>query len=134
MASEAEDAEAKRFQTLPGQANLYVFRDIGVGTALTFQAAVDGRLIGLIARNTYQLARISPGEHTLRVSGNGSGVQIANSPEIQFTAEAETNYFFIIGVVPNLIFGRPRGNLSSMNEDEGRRRVLRYRLAQPEGS
>ena len=49
MASEAEDAEAKRFQTLPGQANLYVFRDIGVGTALTFQAAVDGRLIGLIA-------------------------------------------------------------------------------------
>lgn len=117
MTSSSLDSEGKQFLPQSGKANIYINRGGGLsGTTQTFQTTLDGRVLGSLAPNTYQLFSVSPGEHTLTVTGAES------LEEQKITVEAGKNYFFNVSVTWGWQSGHP--HLVSMTEDEGRKEVL----------
>jgi hypothetical protein len=83
MAPSSADATAKTFQTTPGKANVYIFRDETFGAAIHLPLAVDGKPIGSTAAKTYFLETVDPGSHT--ISSGDSKVTI--------DTQAGHNYF-----------------------------------------
>lgn len=83
MAPSSADAAAKNFQTTPGKANIYVFRDETFGAAIHLPLAIDGKSIGSTAAKTYFLVTVDPGSHTIR-SGDS---------KVTLDTEAGKNYF-----------------------------------------
>ena len=123
MTSATLDADAKRFTPEPGQANIYVHRGGGLGTAVNVQTLLDGRVVGSLAPNTYQLLTVAPGQ---RVLSTGAG---AESVEMQkIIAEAGKNYFFRVSLAMG--WAAPRVHLKPMSEDEGRKEVTGSKRAE----
>jgi len=122
-ADPALDAAAKALTPPAGMGSIYVCRGGGVGTALRFQLAVDGLTKGALAPGTYQWITVAPGEHSIVASGS------ENSAEVKVTVEAGKNYFFRMGVNMGVMTGRVR--LDPIPEDEGRERVAKSKLADP---
>src|SRR6266436_3427422 len=61
-----EDAAAKTFQTKPKVANLYIYRGRNlIGFAVGWSVVLDGRNLAVLARGTYVLAEVEPGQHIL---------------------------------------------------------------------
>ncbi|MBV9008825.1 MAG: DUF2846 domain-containing protein [Verrucomicrobia bacterium] len=85
-ASSTEDLQAKTFQTKPGVANLYVYREPGLllGAAVGWDVNLDGRTLGLLTIGTYIFSEVQPGQHTL------SRLQTVKPIRL----EAGRNYFF----------------------------------------
>jgi hypothetical protein len=115
MTSEPLDAEGKQFVAVPGKANIYVYRGSGLGTAVLFEAILDGRVAGSLAPNTYLLLSVSPGQHMLIVKSD------ENSQQQKIVAEAGKQYFFKVS--PDLGWIRARVLLQPADEQEGRRGV-----------
>jgi Protein of unknown function (DUF2846) len=116
MASATQDSAAKQFVVEPGKANIYVNRGGGIGTALVFQTVLDGRIVGSLAPNTYQLLVVSPGEHTVTLTGN------ENAQQQTLTAEAGKNYFFKVSVHMGWIAGRV--HIEPISEEQGRAELM----------
>lgn len=123
MASATDDAAAKRFETSPDQANVYVYRGSGVGTALTVQMIVDGRITGSLAPNTYQMTRVSPGSHVISTGGAFENVERST-----VNAAGGRNYFFKVGPTMGLVLARVK--LEPVDETTGRAAVLRLKRAE----
>lgn len=89
MASNAQDADAKEFHPPQGKANLYVIRRTAAWDNFTlYQLSIDGRPLGQLATDTYQMASLSPGDHTLEIRGNDLVTTV------KITAEADKNTFY----------------------------------------
>lgn len=80
------DLAAKEFRTTPGKANLYVFRDEGLGSAVKMPVLLDGRLLGDTAAKTFLLTAVEPGAHTLLSKTENDAV-------LDFTAEPGKNVY-----------------------------------------
>jgi hypothetical protein len=66
LASQQADAEAKRFQSQPGKASIYVIReDLFAGQAVLFEVSLDGKDQGKLSRGTYFLFMVPPGKHVI---------------------------------------------------------------------
>lgn len=83
MAPSSADTAAKTFQTTPGKANIYIFRDETFGAAIHLPVALDGNSIGSTAAKTYFLVTVDPGSHTIS-SGDS---------KVTLDTEAGKNYF-----------------------------------------
>lgn len=122
VASPELDAEGKRLTPKPGMASIYLCRGGGVGTALVFQTVLDGKVVGALAPDTYQLLSVEPGKHVISASG------AENVQQQEVFAAAGQMYFYRLGVNMGWVSGRAR--LEPIPEAEGRERVLKSKRAQ----
>src|SRR6185503_13049043 len=113
MTSPSLDADAKKFTPDSGQANIYVYRGGGPGTAVTVQTLLDGRVVGSLAPNTYQLLTVAPGQRVLSTGGGAESVEMQ-----KLQAEPGKNYFFRVSL--SMGWAAPRVHMKPMGEDEGR--------------
>ena len=87
MASADADAKAKTFVApSDGHANVYVYRNETMGSAIKMPLLLDNASIGDTGPHTYVLRQVAPGKHTL-VSKTEKDVAL------DFTAEAGQNYY-----------------------------------------
>ena len=105
------DKEAKTFETKPGLANIYVYRNESYGAAVKLPVYLDGVKMGATAADTYLMLRVHPGRHTL-VSD-----PYKDAP-LQIVAVAGHNYFVWQEVITGL--RRARSELQLVSDQEGR--------------
>ena len=86
MASTDADKSAKQFVTNPSKANVYIYRNEGMGSAIKMGIYVDNKPIGQTAAKTYLKLTLDPGTHTIR--GHAE-----NLSDIDLDAKAGQNYF-----------------------------------------
>ena len=122
MTSESLDMEAKKFIPDQDKASIYVYRGAGLGTAVLFQTILDGRVVGSLAPNTYQLLSVSPGQHTVTVTSQ------ENTQQQKVLAEAAKTYYFRVTVDMGWITARVL--LQPVTEEEGRRGVVASKRAE----
>ena len=83
-ASRASDADAKRFESVPRAAIIYVYRpDIRGGVSTVW---VDGRLVGQTVSGTYFRVPVRPGRNVIATSGGDMG-------RIEINTREESVYF-----------------------------------------
>jgi hypothetical protein len=124
MTSPTLDADAKTFAPAPGKANIYVYRDGRfTGSAVTYQAALDGRITGILAPNTFELLSVDPGSHTLSAVGEMRKVESQ-----KFDAEAGRNYFY--DFYAEMGWWQPVLCFKAMSDDEGRKAILKSKRAE----
>lgn len=75
---------ASSFQPVHGTAGLYIFKQGVLLSAVdSYQIALDGRLLGLVAANSYLYAPLAPGPHIIASGSN----------RIELKAMAGRNYY-----------------------------------------
>jgi hypothetical protein len=121
MTSASLDSEAKQFTPKPGMASIYVCRT-SAGGVLKFQTMLDGRPVGGLVSNTYQMLSVPPGKHTVYASSE------ENVQHHKVMAEAGKNYFFKISVTMG--WGSGRALLEPVTEEEGQKLVLSSKRAE----
>ena len=116
------DAQAKTFSPKPGMANVYVNRGGGMGTAITFQVVLDGRIVGSLAPYSYHLLEVEAGSHSIGV------ISHENTKQVQIETEAGRNYFLDVDVTMG--WGSGRAALKVVDEETGREMVLKSKRAE----
>lgn len=86
MASDADDAVAKKFTTKPDSARIYIYRNETFGAAIKMPVSIDGQIIGETASKTYLVKDVNPGAHVVRS-------HTETTPELTVNAEAGKIYF-----------------------------------------
>lgn len=111
MDTEARDAQGKRFATVPGKANLYVYRDQFFGASAKLPVLLNGILIGETGPRTYLALEVEPGTHRLVSQGE-------NDSTLDVKVEADNNYFVHQEI--QLGFGSARSQLALVDTTTGR--------------
>jgi hypothetical protein len=122
MASEKQDALAKKFQASPDKGLIYLIRPSKTfGMGVTLPAVVDERTVGNLKSGSYALVEVAPGKHDIWVRGSFN-----NDTTLKIDIEAGKLYFvkIEIGMGPAL----PELNIEIVKEDEGRKLVNEYGL------
>jgi len=86
MASPDRDAAAKTFTVKPDKANIYVYRNETMGAAVKMPIALDGKLVGDTAANTFLILEVPPGNHTILS-------KTENDSTLTVSATAGSNYY-----------------------------------------
>lgn len=86
MASLESDADAKRFETAPNAAIIYLYRPRAPGGDAASTIWIDGRLIGETLPTTYFRVPVRAGHHRINTSGNDLG-------RLDIDTKAEGVYF-----------------------------------------
>lgn len=86
MASFDKDAQAKSFLRQKSKAQLYVYRNQNLGTAVKMQLELDGVVIGETAAHTYAVLSLKPGKHVL-VSKS------SDESRLELNVKAGQNYY-----------------------------------------
>lgn len=124
MTDVSQDSVAKTFQPEAGKAGIYLNRKGAfVGGAVLVQTVLDGRIVGSIAPNTFQLLSVAPGDHYLTTSG-----QFENAVQAKVNAEAGKNYFFDVSL--GMGFAQAHVNLKQIGEEEGKKDVIASKRAE----
>ena len=109
----SEDTAAKTFQTNPKVANLYIYRDRKlIGFSVGWSVILDGRTLAVLARGTYILAEVEPGQHTLASSVDVSSIHLV----------AGHNYFVHYGTP----LSPSETCLRQVSEQEGRAEISKF--------
>jgi hypothetical protein len=120
MGEPALDSEMKRFGTMPDMSRIYIYRNEVVGAAIKMTVMVDGRVIGATAANTYLVAEVPAGAHTIASDAE-------NLTMLKIDAQPGKNLFVWQEV--KMGFGYARSQLHLVNDSEGREGVLETKLA-----
>lgn len=120
MGTAEQDAEMKRSSAAPDMSRVYIYRNESMGAAIKMEVAIDGKLLGSTAANTYLAADVTPGPHTI-------------------SSDAENLTLLKINAVPGrsiyvwqevkMGFGSARSLLHLVPEAEGRSGVNETKLA-----
>lgn len=86
MAPAEADAKAKTFAPIPGKANVYIYRNEGMGAAIKMGIYVDDQGVAQTAANTYVNLALAPGKHIIRSHAE-------NNSDVVLDAKAGQNYF-----------------------------------------
>lgn len=122
IAPKTVDEAAKTFTTPPDQSVIYIARESEYfGKAILFQVVVDGKLLGGIARGTYYMAHIPPGEHSVTALSN------ENQDSLKLKMEAGKVYY--VKVNPRWGAVSARVSLQQLSDEEGRELVKSSMLA-----
>jgi hypothetical protein len=116
MADAVPNAEAKKFETGPGLANVYVYRNQVLGAAIRMAITVDGRELGVTRGKTYLLLRLEPGQHTIASQGQAK-------TSLALDVEAGKNYFVWQGVTHNFLSFTYHSRLKLVDETTGQEGV-----------
>ncbi|MFK0311776.1 DUF2846 domain-containing protein [Pseudomonas sp. NPDC090233] len=120
MAHPYEDAQMKRFETVADKSRIYIYRNETMGAAIQWMVSIDGRMIGATAKDTYLVAEVTPGEHTISCTGGEFHM-------LKVTAEAGKNLY--IWQEMRMGFGNAKTQLHVMSEAEGKAGVMGTKLA-----
>lgn len=86
MASEDADRAAKQFPSIPGKANVYIYRNERNGSLIKFGLYLDGQPLAQTAKFTYVNVQLEPGSHAIRGHAH-------NDSEVTLEAKAGEVYF-----------------------------------------
>jgi hypothetical protein len=114
-----QELAAKRFETVPGKAVVYVFRDLVNAPQVQAPIALDGNAIGTTYGGTFFHLVVDPGPHRLAGMYGDTG-------SIQFTVAAGELYFIQQSI--NASFGLVTSSFSTVSAAEGRSQVSQYQL------
>lgn len=93
------DNKAKTFSTLPGKANIYIYRNESMGAAIKMDVSIDGKILGQTAAKTYFAIEVEPGKHALLSKAENDSI-------VDVNAEAGKNYFVWQEVKMGLMYAR----------------------------
>lgn len=119
MASHERDTQTKMFNVKPSKANIFIYRNESLGSAIKMDVALNGKPIGQTAAKTYFALEVEPGKHTL-VS------KAENDSTLDVPTEAGKNYFVWQEVKMGLL--SPRNKLSMVDEMTGKKGVSECKL------
>jgi hypothetical protein len=125
-ADPATERAAKAFAPIPGKAQLYIVRPSSFGTAVLYQVAIDGRLLGSLPGETFLLATLEPGSHVV------SFTNATSQENTTLQLEPGKNYFLRVGMHPGSMSNRARTKL--VDEQEGRGLVSANAMVQSTAS
>lgn len=114
-ASPASEADAKEFAAPAGKARIYVVRRGVVGTAVLFQVAIDGAVIGSLPVKSFLLSDLEPGRHNVSVFAPG------NQESVVLAAEQGRTYFLHVELSKTSL--ATKAVVRQVSEEEGRRLV-----------
>jgi hypothetical protein len=114
MAPDGDDAQAKTYTAKPGKANIYVFRNETMGSAITMTVSLNGKVVGQTAAKTYMLFEVDPGNYEV-------ASHTENLASVRVAASAGRNYFVWQEVKMGL--AAARSNLQVVDEATGRKGV-----------
>jgi hypothetical protein len=119
MASHNADVKAKTFEADSAKGNIYIVRTSRwwILDDYVYQTLLDGKVVGSLAPNTYQLLSVYPGKHIVAISLMG------NVSQRTLEADWNTNYFFEIRP------GFGGFTFEQVSEDQGRTIVLKAKRA-----
>lgn len=120
MASEAEDAAAKKFTAKPSMSRIYVYRNETMGAAIKMPVSIDGQIIGETASKTYLMADVTPGTHVVRS-------HTESTPELKVNTEANKVYFVWQEVKMGM--WQAGSALQLMDQLKGRDEIMECKLA-----
>lgn len=86
MATPEQDSKAKQFSTASDKANIYIYRNETMGSAVKMPLLLDGVSVGDTVAKTYILKQVSPGTHNI-VS------KTENDATLNLDAQAGKNYY-----------------------------------------
>lgn len=120
MASEAEDAAAKKFTAKPGMSRIYVYRNETMGAAIKMPVSIDGQIIGETASKTYLMKDVTPGAHVVRS-------HTESTPELSVKTDANKVYFVWQEVKMGM--WQAGSALQLMDQLRGRDEIMECKLA-----
>jgi hypothetical protein len=121
MASMDEDTKAKSFVVRADRSNIYVYRNESIGGAVPMTIALDGKLAGQTAMQTYFLFEVDPGPHELSSVAE-------NTSTLKLNTEAGKAYFIWQEVKMGMWMARSQ--LQQVDEQTGRKGVAECKRAQ----
>jgi Protein of unknown function (DUF2846) len=86
MASVEADSAAKVYKTEPGKANVYIYRNEAMGSAVKLPVLIDDRAVGDTVAKTYILKQVEPGDHIITSKSE-------TDSKLALSAVAGSNYF-----------------------------------------
>lgn len=113
-ASHELDVQAKKFQTNPNGAQIYIYRNEIFGGMIKIDVEFDGKLIGRTLPNTYFLLQVPPGNHTILSESE-------NKSTLEIKAEKGHNYYVWQEVKMGVMLARNK--LQLMDEQKGQEGV-----------
>jgi hypothetical protein len=114
MASLDEDTKAKSFVVRTDKSNIYVYRNESFGGAIPMTVALDGKVAGQTALQTYFLFEVDPGSHEVSSIAE-------NTSTLKLNTEAGKAYFVWQEVKMGLWMARSQ--LQQVDEETGRKGV-----------
>ena len=100
---------------------IYINRVGGVGGAIAFQIAINGKILGSIAPNTYHIIEVEPGEYSI------SSISNENSDFVNLNTLAGNNYYLKVIAQMGIISARVK--ISQVSEDVGIKMVNKSKRA-----
>lgn len=122
MASPERDAAAKTFAVKPEKANVYVYRNEGLGRAVKMAVVLDDKPVGDTGAYTYLQLEVAPGKHKL-VS------KAENDSTLDLDVVAGKNYFVWQEVKMGVMSARSA--LQLVDDAKGKAGVAECKLTQP---
>ncbi len=112
-----QELQSKRFETTPGKAVVYLFRDRLDFSRAPVSLMLDGQGLGGTYAGTYYRLELAPGRHRVAGFADDSGA-------FEFTVAAGRLYFFRHSV--SRFMGFDRSAFFPVDETQGRYAVLQY--------
>jgi hypothetical protein len=116
-----EDTKAKSFEVRPDKSNIYVYRNESIGGAIPMTVALNGKVAGQTAMQTYFLFEVDPGPYELSSIAE-------NTSTLKLNTEAGKAYFVWQEVKMGMWMARSQ--LQQVDEQTGRKGVAECKRAQ----
>lgn len=119
MGSDEEDAAAKKFAPRTGAASLYIYRNETFGAAIPMSVAVNGKMLGQTAAQTYFHLSLRPGDYLVESHAE-------NVSSLALSLEENRNYYVWQEV--KMGFWMARSLLQQVDDAKGRAGVAESKL------
>jgi PBP1b-binding outer membrane lipoprotein LpoB len=119
MASPERDTAAKTFVVKPDKANIYVYRNETIGSAIKMPVALNGKLVADTGAMTFLVLEVPPGAHTILS-------KTENDSTLSVDAVAGRNYFVWQEVKMGVFAARSA--LQQVDEAKGKAGVAECKL------
>ena len=115
--------QAKTFETSSQRANIYICRGGSlVGFNGLFQPTLNGRITGQLARNTFQVLSVAPGQYVISAASD-----IVSAEPLSIFVKAGENYFYECRFEKG--WSRAVLKFTDIGEKQGRLKVTQSRMA-----